>query len=126
MIFGIGVDIVEIERFRKSLERFGERLPRRVLTDWEFDEYCRARRPANYIAMRFAAKEALSKALGTGFREGVRPCKIGVRHNLKGKPFLECLGSVAALMDDCGVTASHVSLTDENEYAVAYVVLEVN
>jgi holo-[acyl-carrier protein] synthase len=124
VIYGIGVDIVEVARFRRSLERFGERLARRILTEGEYEDYLSSRRPANFLALRFAAKEALSKALGTGFRDGVGPTRIAVSHNRKGKPSLECSGAVAEHFERHGIVASHVSLSDEADYAIAYVVLE--
>jgi len=124
VIYGIGIDMVEIARMSRALERFGERLARRVLTDAELEQFRGARRPDRFLAMRFAAKEAASKALGTGFREGVAPRRIGVRQDRRGKPSLVFLGSVAQRIQALGIQASHVSLTDENHYAVAFVVLE--
>lgn len=124
MIYGIGVDIVEVARIRRSLARFGERLARRVLTEHELADYRRARRPEYFLASRFAAKEALSKALGTGFREGIAPRRIGVRHDVRGKPSLVCTGEVRRHLQRHGIAAAHLSLSDEREYAVAYVVLE--
>lgn len=124
MIFGVGVDIVEIARLRRSFDRYGERLARRILTTDELVELARARRPERFLAMRFAAKEAVSKAFGTGFREGVAPRCIGVHHDPRGKPTLVFRGAVAERARECGISASHVSLADENEYAIAWVVLE--
>ncbi len=124
MIYGIGIDLCDVRRMRSSYERFGERLAERILTPAELEQFRVSRRPVRFLAMRFAAKEAASKAFGTGFREGVALSRIGVRHDRRGKPSLVFLGPVANRARRIGITAGHVSLTDEQDYAVAYVVLE--
>ncbi len=124
MIYGIGVDIVEIARMRASYARFGDKLARRILAPGELAEFARARHPAQFLAMRFAAKEAASKALGTGFREGVSPRRIGVRHDRRGKPTLYFEPPMDAMIARHRIAAGHVSMSDEREYAIAYVVLE--
>ena len=124
MIKGIGVDMAEIRRFAESYERFGARFPERILSEHELREFPRSRNPARYLAMRFAAKEATSKALGTGFKAGVAPRQIGVVHSASGKPNLAVSGRAAELFAEFGISASHVSLTDEGGFAVAFVVLE--
>ena len=124
MIFGIGIDIAEISRFEAAYARFGERFPARILSEQELLHFPRARQPGRYLAMRFAAKEATSKALGTGFKQGVSPRQIGVRHQPSGKPDLTASGHVAVLFEQHGITASHVSLSDDGGFAIAYVVLE--
>lgn len=124
MIFGVGTDIAEIVRFRAAWTRFGLRFPGRILSEEELREFPRARDPGRYLAMRFAAKEATSKALGTGFRQGVAPRQIRVVHAPSGKPSLAVSGRAAALFAEHGISASHVSLTDDGGFAVAFVVLE--
>ncbi|MEX2482133.1 MAG: holo-ACP synthase [Gammaproteobacteria bacterium] len=124
MIFGIGVDIAEIVRFEQALARFGARFPARILDHHEARGLHRARNPARYLAMRFAAKEATSKALGTGFKQGIAPRQIGVVHAPSGKPGLAVSGQAAVLFERYGITASHVSLSDDGGFAIAYVVLE--
>ena len=124
VIFGIGVDVCQISRIERTLDRFGDRFARRILDDVELDDYTRARRPARFLAMRFAAKEALSKALGTGFKQGVTPRQIGVRHAPSGKPKLMCDGTARHLLESLAVSASHISLSDDADVAVAVVVLE--
>lgn len=124
MIFGVGVDVVEVARFRRSFARYGERLALRILTAEELDGFRSARDPERFLAMRFAAKEAASKALGTGFRAGVSPRAIGVRQNAAGKPSLVFAARLDGLLERLGICASHVSLSDEHAYAVACVVLE--
>ena len=78
MIYGIGIDIARIERFETAYSRFGSRFPERILSADELRAFPRARSAGRYLAMRFAAKEATSKALGTGFKQGVAPRQIGV------------------------------------------------
>ena len=124
MIFGIGIDIAEIQRFISAYTRFGDRFPDRILSTAEMLEFPHARNPGRYLAMRFAAKEATSKALGTGFKQGVAPRQISVVHAPSGKPSLEVTGHTAVLFADHGICSSHLSLSDEGGFAVAFVVLE--
>ncbi|MGR8921596.1 MAG: holo-ACP synthase [Gammaproteobacteria bacterium] len=124
MIYGIGIDIAEIARFGRAHERFGTRFASRILTAHERDGLERARDPARYLAMRFAAKEATSKALGTGFKQGIAPRQIGVVHAPSGKPSLAVHGHAAELFTSEGIVAGHVSLSDDGGFAIAYVVLE--
>ena len=124
MIFGIGVDIAEIVRFDQSYERFGQRFPERILAADELAGFGRARHAGRYLAMRFAAKEATSKALGTGFRQGVAPRQIAVVHAPSGKPDLVVSGRAAELFEQHGIVAGHVSLSDDGGFAIAQVVLE--
>lgn len=123
MIFGIGTDIVSIERMRGALERFGQRFAERVLSESELEGYVRTVAPANYLAKRFAAKEAAVKALGTGFREGMSLRHISVEHNELGRPELRFSGAVAAQLEQLGVTEVFVSLADEREHAIAFVTM---
>ena len=126
MILGIGTDIVGVIRVRNGLERHGERFARRILGPGEMTEFMSSKRQAHFLAKRFAAKEALVKALGTGFRGGIRLSDIQITHDDRGKPTLECSGKTALLLQQLGVTASHVSLADEHDYAVAIVVLDAD
>ena len=123
MIYGIGTDLVRVARLEEGLARFGEPLARRILTAAEWNEFCYDRRPAHFLAKRFAAKEAVVKALGTGFRGGMKLSDIGVTHDGAGKPGLSYSGAAAVMMRQCAITASHISLSDEREYALAFVVL---
>lgn len=109
---------------RAAHARFGARLERRILTDEEQRELHRTRRPAHFLATRFAAKEALSKALGTGFTQGVAPRQIGVRRAPGRPPELVFGAAVRRLLVARRVCGAHLSLSDERDYAVAYVVLE--
>ena len=125
MIYGIGIDLAQISRIRNAYERFGQRFAERILGPMELDDFPKARNEVRFLAMRFAAKEATSKAFGTGFKQGVAPRLIEVRHNPAGKPSLLFSGRVAELAQEHRIVASHVSLTDEADFAVAYVVLEI-
>lgn len=123
MIFGIGTDIVSVSRMRAALERHGERFAERILAPCERDAYqaspCRER----FLAKRFAAKEAAAKALGTGFSGGLSLHHIVVTHNAAGRPLLRFDGRGSELLRNLGVGASHLSISDEHEYAVAFVTL---
>lgn len=129
MIIGLGSDLCNIERIAASLERFGERFEARVFTD---AERARAdRRPltkAGTLAKRFAAKEAFSKAVGTGFRRGVFMRDIGVVNAPSGAPTLQLTGGAKAALDAMipqgHVARVHLTLTDDHPWAQALVVIE--
>lgn len=123
MILGIGVDVVRVSRMQSIVDRFGGRFPQRILTGEELEELPGRRRSAPFLAKRFAAKEALVKALGTGFRFGVGPRDIGVRHDPLGRPYLVFSAVAQGLLDARGVAESHLSLADEEDLAVAFVTL---
>lgn len=129
MIIGLGSDLCNIERIQKSLDRFGERFENRVFTDKERAKA--ARRPftkAGTLAKRFAAKEAFSKAVGTGFKAGVFMRDIGVVNAPSGAPTLALTGGAKARLDaitPCGYEARiHLTLTDDHPWAQAFVVIE--
>lgn len=123
MIIGIGTDIVHISRMEKSLERYGDRFAARILTPDEFATFSQHKCPANFLAKRFAAKEAAAKAMGQGFRDGLMLTHIGIGHDALGKPLLEYSGVAIEICNRLGVGESHISISDENEYAVAFVTL---
>ena len=120
-ILGIGVDIVNIVRMEDLLARYGERFPRRILSAQEHEDYGRAGQPAAFLAKRFAAKEAVAKALGTGFRDGMSLCDITVAHDALGRPELRLDGRSAEKARAIGITEWHLSLADERDVAIAYV-----
>ena len=124
MIYGIGVDIVEVARIRRAYERWGQRFAEKILGPVELQQFTSTRTPVRFLAMRFAAKEAASKAFGTGFKQGVSPRQIEVQHNPAGKPSLVFSGNVALLAQRENVGASFITMADETEYAIAYAVLE--
>ena len=124
MIYGVGTDLVEIGRIRSALERFGERFARRILCEAELQRFKGHRLPANYLAKRFAAKEAFTKALGTGIRAPANWHGVWVRNLPSGKPVLEFSEALQRYLKTQGVTQAHVSLSDEKDVALATVVLE--
>jgi len=126
LILGIGTDIVGVPRVQKGLDRHGERFARRILAPGELSEFFASNRQAHFLAKRFAAKEALVKALGTGFRHGIRLSDIQITHDGQGKPALGCSGKTAMLLQQRGVTVSHLSLADEYDYAIAFVILDAD
>ncbi|MGM0915155.1 MAG: holo-ACP synthase [Pseudomonadota bacterium] len=124
MILGIGTDIARVERFEAALSRRGERLAGRLLGALERERLHEQVRPAAFLAKRFAAKEAFVKALGTGLRNGMRWTEIQVVNDTLGRPSLLLAGKAHELARAAGVRATHLSLSDEVEFAVAFVVLE--
>jgi holo-[acyl-carrier protein] synthase len=124
MIYGVGNDIVEIGRIERALERFGERFARRVLCEPELKRFRAHRKPAAYLAKRFAAKEAFTKALGTGIRAPANWHGVWVKNLPSGKPVLEYSAALQSLLKTRGVTSAHLSLSDEKEMAFATVILE--
>jgi holo-[acyl-carrier protein] synthase len=124
MIYGTGVDIVDIDRFKHMLERFGDRIGKRILTQQEFDQFLRRKRSATFLATRFAAKEAASKALGCGIADGLTFHSIEVFNDDRGKPGLRFHAAAEQLLIARNIVSAHISLSDERRYAVAMVVLE--
>ncbi|MFH1043937.1 MAG: holo-ACP synthase [Pseudomonadota bacterium] len=124
MILGIGTDLIDIHRIERALARFGHRFAQRVLVDDEYRRFCAHAKPAHYLAKRFAAKEAFSKAMGTGIRFPVNWHNVSVANERSGRPYLEFSEPLAALLEERGVSRAHLSLSDEVEMACAFVVLE--
>jgi len=124
LIYGVGNDVVEIGRIEKALERFGERFARRILCEPELKRFSGHRKPAAYLAKRFAAKEAFTKALGTGIRAPANWHGVWVKNLPSGKPVLEYSVALRSLLEKRGVTGAHLSLSDEREMAFATVILE--
>jgi holo-[acyl-carrier protein] synthase len=125
MIYGIGVDLVKVGRIERVVERYGDRFLDRVFTEREV-AYCRGKAwAASALAMRFAAKEAFSKALGVGLRQGgIRWREVEVIPDPMGKPELYVNGRAAQLCEVAGIANMHLSLTDEDHRALAVVILE--
>ncbi len=124
MIVGIGTDIVEVERIDSSLASYGEAFAKRILADMEWEQYLNSKQPAKFLAKRFAAKEAFSKAMGTGLRSPVTFNNIAVMHDDLGKPELRFAAELQILVDEKEIVSSHISISDEKNLAVAFVVLE--
>ena len=123
MIHGIGVDVLEQARITAALKRFGERFTNHLLLPAEHAQLAKTQRPERFVAMRFAAKEALVKALGTGFAHGMWIRDIGVAQNAWGKPEVIYSERGEQLRRKLGVGAGHVTLTDEAGLIVAVAIL---
>jgi holo-[acyl-carrier protein] synthase len=123
MIFGIGVDVLEAKRMQASYARFGSHLLDRLLLPQERAQFERTRRPERFLAMRFAAKEAIVKAMGTGFAHGVWIRDVGVMQNAWGKPEVIYSARGERVRRRLGVGEGHVTLTDEAGLIVAVAVL---
>lgn len=123
MIFGIGTDIVAVKRLQAMWERHGDKALTRLLAKQEIPDFIKASNKGRFLAKRFAAKEAFSKALGTGIRPPAVLSAIAVGHDELGKPIFEFCGQLAEMVKNQGLTA-HLSLSDESDYAIAYVILE--
>jgi len=123
MIFGIGVDVLEMKRINRTLEKFGSRFTDHLLMPQEREQLARTKRPERFIAMRFAAKEAIVKAMGTGFAHGVWIRDVGVVQNSWGKPEVVFSERGEKVRRGLGVGDGHVTLTDEAGLVVAVAVL---
>ncbi|MGB6280034.1 MAG: holo-ACP synthase [Syntrophobacteria bacterium] len=124
MIRGIGVDIVKVDRIEQAVERWGYRFLKRIFTAAEIERCQQRARPAQCLALRFAAKEAFAKALGLGMRKGLRWRDIEVVHDHLGKPDLLLHNQAQRLLEAMEASRTWLSLSDERESAVALVVLE--
>jgi holo-[acyl-carrier protein] synthase len=123
MIFGIGVDVLEAARVKNTLERFGARFTEHLLMPEEHAQLAKTRRPERFVAMRFAAKEAIVKAMGTGFAHGIWIRDVGVVQNQWGKPEVVYSERGDKVRRGLGVGEGHVTLTDEAGLIVAVAVL---
>jgi holo-[acyl-carrier protein] synthase len=126
MVYGIGIDLVRVDRIAKAIARYGDRFLRRVFTPAEI-AYCQARsRQGVYqFAQRFAAKEAFSKALGVGLRAGgIRWREVEILPNSMGKPEVQVSGRAREFCRQAGIKNLQLSLADEDNHAIAVVLLE--
>ncbi len=128
MIFGIGTDIIRIQRIEAALERNGERFAEKILGPQELEKYHQRKqqvtaRGIRFLATRFAAKEAFSKAIGLGMRMPMTWRAMQTLNAPSGKPVVVVSGALKEFMDN-NQLAAQVSITDEAEYAVAFVVVE--
>jgi holo-[acyl-carrier protein] synthase len=124
VIYGIGTDLIEIGRIEKALKRFGDRFAQRILCEPELKRFRAHKQPVAYLAKRFAAKEAFTKALGTGIHAPANWHGVWVVNLKSGKPVLEFSSPLKALLQQRKIRHSHLSLTDEREIASATVILE--
>lgn len=122
-IHGIGTDIVRLERFEQMYQRHGERLVKHLLLPRELDLFQLNRRPARFLAMHWAAKEAVVKALGTGFSDGLWIRDVGYAPNAAGKPEIIWSAAGLAKCKQLGVDSGHLTLSDDEGLIVAMAVL---
>ncbi|MBN1754802.1 holo-ACP synthase [bacterium] len=124
MILGAGIDIIEVNRIRRVIERYGRYFTARLFSETEI-EYCEGKaRSCPYFAARFAAKEAFLKALGTGLADGIRWKDIQVLNDSRGKPFIKCTGKAQERLEARKVSQIQLSITHTDNYAAAIVILE--
>ena len=123
-VIGIGVDLVECARIQHSIERFGDRFVRRVFTDGEIEYSMSMKFPARHLAARFAAKEAVSKAFGTGIGKAMGWRDIDIHKKPSGEPFLVFCGPAQELAAKRGVTSALVTLSHTEHHAMACIVLD--
>ena len=124
MIYGVGTDLVEISRIERALQRFGERFAKRILCEPELKRFKTHRKPAAYLAKRFAAKEAFTKALGTGIHAPANWHGMWVTNLRSGKPELEFSSELRTYLANRRIRRAHLSLSDERDMACATVILE--
>ncbi len=125
MIYGIGIDIVSIPRIERMLEKWGRLFTERVFTPVEI-AFCESKsRPGEHFALRWAVKEAMLKALGSGLRAGIKWTDIEVVNDPSGRPSLEVRNKAKGFLADRNIKAAFVSISHERDYGVAQVVLEV-
>ena len=122
MIIGVGVDIVDVNRIGNLVSRFGDRFLKKILSQTEARVGLTEHQLTAYVAKQFVAKEAVSKALGTGMRSGVRFSTIRVLRNSYGAPYVELGGEAAECARQIGASNIQISLSDEKDYAIAYVI----
>ena len=124
MIYGIGTDIVEVKRIREVLNKYGIALAKKILTSQELLTYKKTEGKENFLAKRFAAKEAFAKALGTGMRSPVNFKSIEIIHDLLGKPKIKTVPELTILMKSHNIIHCLLSISDEKNIAAAFVILE--
>ncbi|PKL84736.1 MAG: holo-[acyl-carrier-protein] synthase [Ignavibacteriae bacterium HGW-Ignavibacteriae-1] len=122
MIFGIGTDIVDVERIKQAIESYGQRFLDRIYTDTE-QEYSESFNDKKYVhyAARFAAKESFSKAIGTGITKGFKFREVGIKNEASGKPVMMLEGE---MLERYGKYKIHVSLSHTDANAIAYILME--
>jgi len=125
MIYGIGTDIVEVARIESSIAKFGDDFAMRILADSEMSSYLDSHIKARFLGKRFAAKEAFSKALGTGLRDPATFQNIAVSHDELGKPILVLAKVLQDFLIAKSISQMHISISDEKNLAAAFVVLEM-
>ncbi|XBC38401.1 MAG: holo-ACP synthase [Buchnera aphidicola (Floraphis choui)] len=123
-IIGIGIDILSIERIKNIVLKLGEKLSHRILSKYELNEYKRSSNPIIFLAKRFSVKEAASKALGTGIKNGIKFNNFELYHNKLGKPHLRLFKKAKIIAKFLNINLIHVSLSDEKFYISTIVIAE--
>ncbi len=121
-IFGIGTDIVEIQRIEVIWNTYGIRFAKRILSPNELKQLSSFSYPVRYLSKHFTAKEAIAKALGTGFRLGVYLTQISIEHTEKGKPIISFLGKTKEFVNKLGILETYISISDEASYTIAFAI----
>ena len=125
MIKGIGVDLVDKSRFENLINKFDNRIALKILSDFEYEEYISVKNKTDYLSKKFAGKEALSKAVGTGlYRDGIFPKHITIQHDSLGKPFFNFSGRITNKILNNHKNI-HLSISDTNSQSMAFVVIEL-
>lgn len=124
MIYGIGTDVVEVSRIAEALNKFGDNFAKKILSEEEFLIFQKNKIKENFLAKRFAAKEAFAKAMGTGFRGEVNIKSIIITNNELGRPDFKLKNNISLLMKEKKIRCCHLSISDEKNIAVAFVILE--
>ena len=123
-IFGVGIDIVEVERIKKIHQRHGEKFARKILSNDELKNFLKEKNKIHFLAKRFAAKEAVGKALGVGIKNGSILKNIEIKNDINGKPFVNIKDIEKLNMTE--KKEIHISLSDEKKFAVANAVIISN
>jgi len=124
MIYGIGIDLVDVKRMGGVIDRWGKRFINRIFTAQEIGFCVQGPKSVSSLALRFAAKEAFSKAIGLGMKKGIRWRDIEIVHNPSGRPDLKVTGKALSFCHKEGINRWYVTLSDEGDYGIAVVVLE--
>ncbi len=124
MIYGVGVDVVQISRIGSLLNRWGDRFLQRVFTNQEIRHCLGRKNPSSHLAVRFAAKEAFLKALGIGYSQGVRWKDIEVSRNASGMPNVQLHNHTRTLCQSHGINRIHLSMSHDGDYGLVQVILE--
>ncbi len=123
MIYGIGVDIVEVERFRNIIERRDDKFAKKVLSDKEYNTYLKSNNKETYLSKCWAVKEAFVKAMGTGFTGIYKKTNISYRSSGNSRPFIELSNDIADKISNLNININ-LSVSDEKSNVIAFVILE--
>ena len=123
-IFGIGVDLVNAKRIQLLYQKYGDRFPKRILDEDEMHLFENSKNKERYLCNAFAGKEAAVKALGTGFSQGVHWKDFGLSRKSSGQPYLHYTKKIKEKFNSLGISSSHISISDEDPWSIAMVVLE--